>query len=80
MIAFLKRLLEKWKGVATKIAMVQTTIILFIIYFAFFSIISLLAFIARQDLLDKRLVPERSYWKKKERPGLHPDEQYKHQF
>ncbi len=79
MKTFLKNLLEKWKVVATKIAVVQTTIILFIIYFLFFSIMSLLVFVTRRDLLDKRLIPVKSYWKEKETHGSHQD-QYKHQF
>jgi hypothetical protein len=79
MKAFLRNLLEKWKVIATKIAVVQTTIILFIIYFLFFSIMFLLAFITRRDLLDKRLIPVKSYWKEKEIHGSQHD-QYKHQF
>ena len=79
MKSFFKGLLEKWKTVAAKIAAVQTTIILFILYFGVFSIMSLLILITRKDLLDKRLVPVRSYWKNREPAGRHPD-QYNHQF
>jgi hypothetical protein len=79
MKAFFKKLFEGWKKFAEKLAVVQTKIILFIIYFIFFGIISLFAFILRQDLLNKRLAPVKSYWKKKEHPG-HMENQYKHQF
>lgn len=76
---FFKGLLERWKVIATKIAVVQTTIILFILYFGIFSIMFLLSFIARQDLLDKRLIPVQSFWKKRD-PSDPRINLYKHQF
>jgi len=79
MKALLRKLLEKWKAIAKKIAVVQTTIILFIIYFGFFSIMFFLTLVTRQDLLDKRLITVKSYWRKKEPHGSQQD-QYKHQF
>ncbi len=79
MKAFFQRLLEKWKVIATKIAVVQTMIILFILYFGIFSIMFLLSFIARQDLLDKRLIPVESFWKKRDPSDPHAN-LYKHQF
>jgi len=79
MKTILKILLEKWKAFARKLAVVQTTIILFVLYFGLFSIMALLTAIARQDILDKRLVPVKSYWKKRE--SLKPfKDQFKHQF
>jgi hypothetical protein len=77
--AFFRRALERWKVIAARIALVQTTIILFVIYFGLFSIMALLAFLTRRDLLDKRLVPAESYWKDREFTEPHP-QQYRHQF
>ncbi len=57
----------------------MTTIILFIIYLFVFGLMSILAFILRQDLLDKRLTPVKSYWKKKELI-MQMENPYKHQF
>jgi hypothetical protein len=79
MKAFFRNLLERWKVIAAKIAIVQTTIILFIIYFGIFGIMALLIFITRQDLLDKRLAPAKSFWKEREPHGSHR-ETYRHQF
>jgi len=79
MKAFFKSLLKHWKAFAAKLAIVQTTIILFIVYFGVFSIISLIAFLTRQDLLDKSMVKVDSYWKTKQHPA-HNDRQYTHQF
>jgi len=63
---FFKKIWEKWKIIAEKIAVVQTKIILFIIYFTVFMISSLISFILRKDLLDKRKSGQKSFWKDKD--------------
>lgn len=42
---------------------IQTTIILFLIYFLGVGIISLIAFLFRRDFLDKRLRDEDTFWR-----------------
>ena len=79
MKAFFRRLLDGWKIVAAKIAVVQTTIILFVIYFGLFSIMGLLAFLTRRDLLGKRRGPPNSHWREREAIDP-PPQQYRHQF
>lgn len=63
---FFKKIWRKWKIIAEKIAVFQTKVILFIIYFTVFMISSLISFILRKDLLDKRKSGLQSFWKDKE--------------
>ncbi len=45
---------------------IQTTIILFLIYFIGVGVISIIAFITRRDFLDKRLTDQESFWRDRE--------------
>ncbi len=76
---FFKNIWEKWKVLAEKIAVVQTKIILFIIYFTVFMISALISFILRKDILDKRMSEDKSAWKENEFM-TETLEQAKHQF
>ena len=62
-----KVLLSYWKKFAKGIGIVQTTIILFIIYIIAVGPISLISKISGKDLLDRKFKwSNSSYWKKKE--------------
>lgn len=60
---FFKKLLEKWKIVAGKIAAVQTVIILFVIYFTIFLISALISSIMGKDLLSRKKSKNPTFWK-----------------
>ena len=61
-----KTIYKYWMIFAKKLAIIPTTIILFIIYFGGIGAISIINFILRKDLLDKRLVNHPTYWCEKE--------------
>ncbi len=61
-----KTIYKYWMIFAKKLAIIPTTIILFIIYFGAISIISIINFIFRKDLLDKRIAGKPTYWLAKE--------------
>lgn len=63
---FFKTLYKYWMIFAKKIAIIPTTIILSFLYFGIISIIALITFISRKDLLDKRAVEKKSFWLAKE--------------
>lgn len=61
-----KTLYKYWMIFAKKLSIIPTTIILFIIYFACIGAISIVNFILRKDLLDKRPLSRPSFWLDKE--------------
>ena len=75
----LKRLWSGWKRVAVKIAVVQTTIILTLLYVVMIGATALVAFLFRRDFLQKRRRQLPTFWNHLE--ATTPDiERYKHQF
>jgi hypothetical protein len=55
-----------WKAFAHILGIVNTRILLTLTYFIIIAVGSIGAFIARQDLLDRRMRPEKSYWRERE--------------
>lgn len=62
----LKTLYKYWMIFAKKIAIIPTTIILFIIYSGAIGIVGIINFIGRKDILDKNLNKEATSWRDKE--------------
>ena len=72
-VKFLKMLRNGWRVFykywmifAKKLSIIPTTIILFIIYFGCISVISIIHFILRKDLLDRSLADKPTFWHDKE--------------
>ena len=64
---------------ARTLGLIQTTIILFVVYFAGVGVISMISFLFRRDFLDKRLIDKESFWR--DRISLPPTfENSKRQF
>lgn len=59
-------LYKYWMIFARKLAIIPTTIILFILYFGIISIIALIGFISGKDFLNKRPADKNSFWLVKE--------------
>ena len=75
----MKTLWSGWKRVAAKIAVVQTTIILTLLYVVMIGATALVAFLFRRDFLQKRLKQQSTFWNSLE--ATTPDiERYQHQF
>lgn len=66
----LKILYKYWMKFVKVLGRVQTTIILFLIYFLGVGMISLISFILRRDFLDKRLTDRSTFWN--DRPAKIP--------
>lgn len=64
---FFKILYDGWIKFAKAIGRVQTSVILFILYFIGIGAISVVSFVFRKDFLDKALDGRSSYWR--ERPS-----------
>lgn len=54
---------SRWMKFARVLGKIQTTVILFVIYFISVGMISIISFILRKDFLDKKFVDEESYWR-----------------
>ena len=75
----LKLLYKYWMIFARTLGLIQTTIILFVVYFAGVGVISMISFLFRRDFLDKRLIDKESFWR--DRISLPPTfENSKRQF
>ena len=59
----LKLLYKYWMIFARTLGLIQTTIILFVVYFAGVGVISMISFLFRRDFLDKRLIDKESFWR-----------------
>ncbi len=76
----LKTLWAGWKYFAHIIGVVNTRIILTILYFVLFGFVSIILFVLRNDLLQRRRkIIKQSFWKAKEPQKLDLN-LYKHQF
>lgn len=62
----IKKLYKYWMIFARKLAIIPTTVLLFMLYFGIISLIRLLSLISRKDLLDKKIVDKGSFWLAKE--------------
>lgn len=62
MKGFFKRLYNGWMVFAHKLGVVQSTIMLFIIYFLGIGVTWFFCFILRRDLLGKSLKDRASFW------------------
>lgn len=60
---FFKTLYEYWMKFAKILGKIQTTIILFFIYFIVLGTVSIISFISRKDFLDKALTDEETFWR-----------------
>jgi len=60
---FFRALYRGWMKFAHVLGVIQTTIILFVIYVVVFGLAGLALFVGRADLLDKRRRPGQSHWK-----------------
>ena len=63
-----KRLLDRWKIIAAKIAAFQTKVILSILYFFVMGPIAVIAYLFRSDFLKKRYSDISSFWIKEREP------------
>ncbi|MBI5144452.1 MAG: hypothetical protein HZA30_05240 [Candidatus Omnitrophica bacterium] len=61
-MVYLKILYKYWMKFARILGRIQTTIILFLIYFIGIGTISIISFIFRKDFLDKALTGKKSFW------------------
>ena len=61
-----RELYRYWMIFAKKLSIIPTTIILFIVYFACIGAISIVNFLLRNDLLDKKVIDRPTYWRDKE--------------
>lgn len=52
-----------WMKFARVLGKIQTTVILFVIYFIGVGMTSMISFILRKDFLDKKFVDAESYWR-----------------
>ena len=62
----LKAIWRGWKAFAHKLGVLNTKIILTILYFIVIGTAAMIAKILRRDLLDRRLCDEDSFWKARE--------------
>ena len=77
---FFRSLYDIWMKFAKALGKVQTTIILFLIYFLGIGTIAVIAFIFRKDFLDKSFTKElKSFWRPREAERPDP-ENAKRQF
>ncbi|MFQ5708223.1 MAG: hypothetical protein ACE5HO_12270 [bacterium] len=65
---FFKKLLDYWKIFAQKLGVVQTFIILSVIYWLFFGVFALVSKLFARDLLQKRIGNQPSFWANKSHP------------
>ncbi|NQT06563.1 MAG: hypothetical protein HQ575_03385, partial [Candidatus Omnitrophica bacterium] len=65
-MSIFKTIYKYWMLFAKKLSIIPTTIILLIIYFGGISIVSIISFLCRKDLLDKRFIDKSTYWLAKE--------------
>lgn len=63
MSTVLKIIYKYWMKFARVLGKVQTTIILFLIYFIGVGTISIIAFIFKRDFLDKKFSDRPSFWR-----------------
>ena len=68
MASIFKKLLDRWKVIANKIAAFQTKVILSLLYFLVLGPTALIAFLFRSDLLKKRHRKTPSFWIKDKEP------------
>jgi len=76
---FGKMLYKWWMAFAHVLAVVNTTILLTIVYTFFIGIASIVIRILRKDPMRHRIGPENSYWKTRD-VVQHTIEQARHQF
>jgi hypothetical protein len=75
----LKVIHDYWMRFARLLGRVQTTVILFVIYFGVVGVMAVISFVFGRDFLDKRLTDRASFWRDREgkTPAL---EESKRQF
>jgi len=77
---FLKKLLDYWKLFAKRLGVIQTFIILSIIYWILFGLVAVIAKFFARDLLKKKIGKERSFWFNKQYPLPTTSENLRRQF
>ncbi|MFQ5700617.1 MAG: hypothetical protein ACE5HU_02105 [Acidobacteriota bacterium] len=76
---YLSKVLEYWLAFGHAIGVLVTPVQLFLVYSLVFGPARLFASLGRKDLLDRRMAPCPSYWKRKE-SYPHSIEAARHQF
>jgi len=67
MKAFFSKVLDYWKALGHLIGIVMTPIQMFLVYVVAFGLFGVLMRLAGKDPLDRKLRPEPSFWRKKEK-------------
>ena len=62
---FFKLIWRGWKAFAHVLGIVNTRILLTLTYFIIIALASIVGWITRRDLLDRRMTPGTSYWRER---------------